>query len=31
MEDIIKIVKSLEASSLLLKGVTETVQNKVKE
>ena len=31
MEDIIKIVKSLEASGLLLKGVTETVQNKVKE
>ena len=31
MEDIIKIVKSLEDSSLLLKGVTETVQNEVKE
>ena len=31
MEDIIKIVKSLEGSSLLLKGVTETVQNEVKE
>ena len=31
MEDIIKIVKSLEDSGLLLKGVTETVQNKVKE
>ena len=31
MEDIIKIVKSLEASGLLLKGVTETVQNEVKE
>ena len=30
MEDIIKIVKSLENSGLLLKGVTETVQNKVK-
>ena len=29
--DIIKIVKSLEDSVLLLKGVTETVQNKVKE
>ena len=28
---IIKIVKSLEDSGLLLKGVTETVQNKVKE
>ena len=31
MEDIIKIVKSLEDSGLLLKGVTETVQNDVKE
>ena len=31
MEDIIKIVKSLENSGLLLKGVTETVQNEVKE
>ena len=31
IEDIIKIVKSLEDSGLLLKGVTETVQNKVKE
>ena len=31
MEDLIKIVKSLEDSSLLLKGVTETVQNEVKE
>ena len=31
MEDNIKIVKSLEDSSLLLKGVTETVQNEVKE
>ena len=31
MEDIIKIIKSLEDSALLLKGVTETVQNKVKE
>ena len=29
MEDIIKIVKSLEDSELLLKGVTETVQNEV--
>ena len=28
---IIKIVKSLEYSGLLLKGVTETVQNEVKE
>ena len=31
MEDIIKIIKSLENSGLLLKGVTETVQNEVKE
>ena len=31
MEDIIKIVKSLEDSGLLLKGITETVQNEVKE
>ena len=30
MKDIIKIVKSLEDSGLLLKGVTETVQNEVK-
>ena len=29
--DIIKIVKSLEDSGLLLKGVTKTVQNEVKE
>ena len=31
MNHIIKIVKSLEDSALLLKGVTETVQNEVKE
>ena len=31
MEDVIKIVKSLEDSGLLLKGVSETIQNKVKE
>ena len=31
MEDVIKIVKSLEDSRLLLTGVTETVQNGVKE
>ena len=31
IEDITKIVKSLEYSGLLLKGVTETVQNEVKE
>ena len=30
-EDIIKSVKSLEDSGLLLKGVTETIQNEVKE
>ena len=31
INDIIKIVKSLEDSSLLVKGVTETVQNEGKE
>ena len=31
IEDIIKIVKSLEDSGLLLKGVSETVQNKARE
>ena len=31
MEDIIKIVKSLEDPGLLLKEVTETVQNEAKE
>ena len=31
MEDIIKIVKPIEDSCLLLKGVTKTVQNEVKE
>ena len=31
IEDIIKIVKSPEDSGLLLKGVTQTVQNEVKE
>ena len=31
IHDIIKIVKSLEDSGLLLKGVTETFQNEVKE
>ena len=29
--DIIKIVKSLEDSGLLVKGITETLQNEVKE
>ena len=31
MKDIIKIVKSLEDSGLLIKGVCETVQNEVRE
>ena len=31
IENISKIVKSLEDSGLLLKGVTETVQNEIKE
>ena len=31
MEDIIKIVKSFEDSGLLLKGVSEIIQNEVKE
>ena len=31
MEDLIKIVKSLEDSGLLLKGVIESAQNEVKE
>ena len=31
IEDLIKIVKSLEDSGLLLKGVTESVQNEVKQ
>ena len=31
MEDIIEIAKPLEDSALLLKGVTETVQNEVNE
>ena len=31
MEDIIKIVKSLEDSDLLLKRVSETIQNEEKE
>ena len=30
IQDIIKKIKSLEDSGLLLKGVTETVQNEVK-
>ena len=31
MKDIIKIVKSLEDSGLLLKGVSQTVQNEARE
>ena len=31
IEDLIKIVKPLQDSGLLLKGVTESVQNEVKE
>ena len=31
MEDVIKIVKSLEDSGLSLKGVSETIQNEAKE
>ena len=31
MKDIIKILKSLQDSGLLLKGVSETIQNKAKE
>ena len=31
IHDIIKIVKSLEDSGVLVKGITETVQNEVKE
>ena len=31
MEDIIKIVKPIECSSLSLIGVSETIQNEVKE
>ena len=31
MKDIMKIVKSREDSGLLLKGVSETIQNEAKE
>ena len=31
MDDILKIVKSLENSNVLLKGVSETIQHEVKE
>ena len=31
MQDLLKIVKSLEDSGILLDGITETVENEVKE
>ena len=31
MDDLIKILKSLEDPGLLLKGITESVQNEMKE
>ena len=31
MEDIMKIVKSFEESGLLIKGISETIENKAKE
>ena len=31
MQDLLKIVKSLEDSGLLINGITETVKNEVKE
>ena len=31
MDDIMKVVKSLEESALLIKGVSETIQNEAKE
>ena len=31
MEDLMKIVKSLEDSGLLIKGVGQTIQNEAKE
>ena len=31
MDDLIKIVKSLEDNGLLLKGVTKTFENEIKE
>ena len=31
MEDIMKIVKSLEESELLIKGISETIKNEAKE
>ena len=31
MEDIMKIIKSLEESELLIKGISETIENEEKE
>ena len=31
MEDVMKIVKSLEESGLLIKGISETIKNEAKE
>ena len=31
MEDVIKVVKSFEGSGLLIKGISEAVQNEAKE
>ena len=31
MEDIMKIIKSLEESGLLIKGISETIKNETKE
>ena len=31
MQDLLKIIKSLENSGILLDGITETVKNEVKE
>ena len=31
MNDVMKIIKSLENSGILLKGVTETIKNEIKE
>ena len=31
MEDVMKIVKSLEESGLLVKGISETIKNEIKE
>ena len=31
MDDVMKIIKTLEDSGILLKGVTETIKNETKE